>query len=159
MQPRTIHKQTNIIGEAGADMSVEGRVKQLYEVKMPKQRAPAQNSMQVDSGALHIINFHEDRALQDIDRSGNDVSMQWAGGRKLDATGKGELFVQRPKHEVVQDLIELFRRQDKYTFEDLSRQLQQPKNWLTEILSEYTTTETEYGKRQYRLRPEFRSAK
>jgi hypothetical protein len=134
---------------------VEGKVKQLLDLKMPLAQQPRQ-AMQVDSGAINIIGTQENRALQEADRSNNDVSMAWAGGRTLDARGIAEKFVQRPKHEVLQDLIALFKIQEKYTFEDLNRQLQQPKPWLTEILAEYTTTETEYSKRHHRLRPEFR---
>lgn len=123
------------------------------KAKAPQQARPAFVS---PTEGLHMIDIQEERELQNLDRTNMDVSMAWAGGRNLDARGIAEKFVQRPKEEVLHDLILLFEKQDRYTFEDINRVLQQPKPWMTEILNEYATTETEFGKRHFRLRPEFR---
>ena len=126
-----------------------------YELKDSASRF-SNYSQAADSQALEIIGVREQRVIQDADRSDTNVSMAWAGGRTVDAKGVADKFVARPKEEVLHDLIMLFSKQDKYTFDDLNRVLQQPKPFLTEILAEYATTETEFGKRHYKLRPEFK---
>ena len=154
--PRSVFKQQHVISEGTGAMSIEGRVKQSYELKVPTGQN-TRAAMIVDTPALNIISYSEQRALQDVDRSNNDVSMAWAGGRTLDHRGIAEKFVARPKEEVLHDLIIMFEKQEKYLFEDINRVLQQPKPWMTEILNEYAVTETEYGKRYYKLRPEFKT--
>lgn len=131
-------------------------MKHSYELRDTANRF-ASFSKAAESEGLEIIGVREQRVIQDADRSDTNVSMAWAGGRTVDAKGIADKFVARPKEEVLHDLILLFSKQDKYTFDDLNRVLQQPKPFLTEILGEYTTTETEFGKRHYKLRPEYRT--
>lgn len=155
LQPRTMPKQMEVISEKGKHITLSGQVKHSYELKDNQSKFGNYVSPVHDTG-LTIIGASESRAIQEADRSDTNISMAWAGGRTVDSRGVADKFVERPKDEVLRDLISMFNKQEKYTYEDLNRVLQQPKHVLTAILTEYTTTETEYGKRHFRLRPEFR---